>query len=99
MLSKISLLGLSHNILGIPVPLCVSLFSVLYPYSTFHRENASYYEVKQAATIYQAAKRCLLGPNAPFSGWVVSGEEWESFDARGELRNESQTGQRNQSGR
>lgn len=52
---------------------------------SFHRENASYHEAKQAATTYQAAKRCLIGPNAPFAGWVVSGEEWESFDAHGEI--------------
>jgi hypothetical protein len=78
------------------VCLLVSPFNV--PCSTFHRHSASYHEVKQAATTYQAAKRCLLGPNAPFAGWVVSGEEWESFDARGELRSEAQNRQRNQSG-
>ncbi|KAH9991441.1 hypothetical protein BJV77DRAFT_1060715 [Russula vinacea] len=75
MLSKISLLGLLYttlSTLGFPVPL----------------ESASYHEVKQTATTYQAAKRCLIGPNAPFAGWVVSGEEWESFDAHGELRSE-----------
>jgi hypothetical protein len=54
-----------------------------------HRESASYHEAKQAATTYQAAKRCLIGPNAPFAGWVVSGEEWESFDVHGELRKRS----------
>ena len=95
MLSKISLLELSHTTLsslGRRVPPCVSLFPVfsVYPYSTFHRESASYHEVKQAATAYQAAKRCLLSPGAPFAGWVVSGEEWESFDARGDLRSEAQ---------
>lgn len=71
--------------------------SVHVSYSTFHRESASYHEIKQAATTYQAAKRCLLGPNAPFAGWVASGDEWESFDARGELRSEAQTRQHNYS--
>jgi hypothetical protein len=55
------------------------------PYSTFQRESTSYYEVKQTATTYQAAKQSLMGPGAPFAGWIVSGEEWESFDARGNL--------------
>ena len=71
------------------VCLLVSCFTV-YPYSTFRRESDSYHQVKQAATTYQTAKRCLLGPGAPFAGWVVSGEEWESFDARGDLRSEAQ---------
>ena len=92
MLSKISLLGLSYttlSTLGFPVPPCASFcVSVHVLYSTFHRESASYHEVKQTATTYQAAKRCLIGPNAPFAGWVVSGEEWESFDAHGELWSE-----------
>ena len=94
MLSKISLLGLSQttlNTLGFPVPLWASpcsRVSVQVLCSILHRESASYYEVKQAATTYQDAKRCLIGPNAPFAGWVVSGEEWESFDAHGELRSE-----------
>lgn len=60
-------------------------------------ESASYHEAKLAATTYQAAKRCLIGPNAPFAGWVVSGEEWESFDVHGELRSETQTRQHSQS--
>ena len=75
----------------VPQYLCASLcfcVSVHVLHSTFHRESASYHEVKQTATTYQAAKRCLIGPNAPFAGWVVSGEEWESFDAHGELRSE-----------
>ncbi|KAI9507168.1 adenosine deaminase/editase, partial [Russula earlei] len=77
MLSKISLFELSRmtlSVLGHPVP----------------PESASYYQVKQAATTYQAAKRSLLGPSAPFAGWVVSGEEWESFDARGDLPSDAQ---------
>ena len=71
------------------VCLLVSVFLFVL-YSTFPSESASYYEIKQAATTYQAAKRCLLGPNAPFAGWVISGEEWESFDARGDLRQPEQ---------
>lgn len=62
-----------------------------------HRESASYHEAKQASTTYQAAKRCLIGPNAPFAGWIISGEEWESFDVHGELRSEEQIRQHNQS--
>lgn len=65
--------------------------------SSFHRESTSYHEAKQAATAYQAAKRCLIGPNAPFAGWVVSGEEWESFNAHGELRSDAPTRQHSQS--
>lgn len=74
------------------VCLLVSFF-LFVPYSTFPSESASYHEVKQAVTTYQAAKRCLLGPNAPFAGWVISGEEWESFNARGDLRSEAQHNQ------
>ncbi|KAH9970826.1 adenosine deaminase/editase [Lactifluus volemus] len=73
MLSKISLLQLTlntHNTLGHPV----------LPSSA----SESYYGAKQAAGAYQAAKRSLLSQGAPFEGWVVSGEEWESFDARGD---------------
>ncbi|KAH9983470.1 adenosine deaminase/editase [Russula compacta] len=78
MLSKTSLFDLSRStlsILGHQVPL----------------ESATYYEVKQAATTYQAAKRLLLAPGAPFAGWVVSGEEWESFDTRGALSGDVET--------
>lgn len=60
-------------------------------HSAFHRENISYHKVKQTATTYQAAKRSLLGPSAPFASWIVSGEEWESFDAHGELPGEVRT--------
>jgi tRNA-specific adenosine deaminase 1 len=49
-------------------------------------ENASYHGAKQSVTTYQAAKRSLLGPGAPFASWVVSGEEWESFDAHGDVQ-------------
>ena len=98
MLSKISLMGLSHttlSVLGRTVFLWVFFCSLfLYKLQSYiHRESTSYHEAKQAANAYQAAKRCLLGPNAPFAGWVISGEEWESFDVHGELRNETQTGQ------
>jgi len=88
MLSKISLLELSRvtlSVLGHQVPPCVCMFAFLGGHSTFHRENASYYQAKQAAATYQVAKRSLLGPSAPFAGWVISGEEWESFDACGNL--------------
>ncbi|KAI0253144.1 adenosine deaminase/editase [Lactifluus subvellereus] len=72
MLSKIVLFELSLytlNILGHPMPL----------------ESVSYHKAKQAAMTYQAAKRSLFGPGAPFASWIVSGEEWESFDTHGNL--------------
>jgi len=71
MLSKLALFELSRttlSVLGHAIPL----------------EGASYHAAKKAVTTYQVAKRSLLGPGAPFAGWVVSGEEWESFDAHGE---------------
>jgi hypothetical protein len=102
MLSKVSLMGLSHATLGVlgrTAFLWVYMFPFLSVWTpshpSFHRESASYHEAKQAATTYQAAKRCLIGPNAPFAGWVVSGEEWESFDVHGELRSEAQARQHN----
>src|SRR5712675_438225 len=52
MLSKISLLELSRvtlSVLGHQVPPCVCMFAFLGGHSTFHRENASYYQAKQAA--------------------------------------------------
>ncbi|KAI9448569.1 adenosine deaminase/editase [Lactarius indigo] len=51
--------------------------------TTLH-ESTSYHATKQTANTYQAAKRSLISPGAPFAGWVVSGEEWESFDTHGE---------------
>jgi tRNA-specific adenosine deaminase 1 len=90
MLSKISLLQLTHNThntLGHPVIPSVSIFFIsLVTLYILHSESASesYYGAKQAAGAYQAAKRSLLSQGAPFEGWVVSGEEWESFDARGD---------------
>ncbi|KAF8270878.1 adenosine deaminase/editase [Lactarius quietus] len=51
---------------------------------TMPPDGASYHAAKKAATTYQVAKRSLLGPGAPFTGWIVSGEEWESFDVHGE---------------
>jgi hypothetical protein len=97
-------MGLSHTTLGVLgrteflwVYCTCFPFSLYGLESSFNRESASYLEAKQAATAYQAAKRCLIGPNAPFAGWVVSGEEWESFDAHGELLSEAQPRQHNQS--
>ncbi|KAH8986322.1 adenosine deaminase/editase [Lactarius akahatsu] len=71
MLSKLALFELSRttlNVLGHAMP----------------PEGASYHAAKQTANTYQVAKRSLLSPGAPFAGWVVSGEEWESFDTHGE---------------
>ena len=85
--------------LGISVGVLVSLFHCMDSTHPSHRECASYHEAKQAVTAYQAAKRRLIGPNAPFAGWVVSGQEWESFDVHGELRSEAPTRQDDQSRR
>ena len=60
------------------------VYKLSYLSRVFDSEGASYHAAKQAASTYQVAKRSLLGPGAPFAGWVVSGEEWESFDAHGE---------------
>jgi len=94
-LSKVSLFELSRttlSILGHLVPRCVRLFTFfIMLHSAFHRENISYHKVKQTATTYQAAKQSLLGPSAPFASWIVSGEEWESFDAHGELPGDVRT--------
>jgi len=87
--------------LSLPAPLsaflvtwCPSVSACLRLHNTplsFHRESISYHKVKQTATTYQAAKQSLLGPSAPFAGWIVSGEEWESFDAHGELPSDVRT--------
>ncbi|KAI0260953.1 adenosine deaminase/editase [Gloeopeniophorella convolvens] len=69
-LSKIALLSLSRATLS-------SLGRPLPP--------SSYYDLKQAATAYQAAKRVLLKPGAPFSGWIISGRMWEAFDSLGKV--------------
>ncbi|KZT12898.1 uncharacterized protein LAESUDRAFT_640421 [Laetiporus sulphureus 93-53] len=45
------------------------------------KPNATYHELKQSSTKYQAAKALLQGGKGPFAGWVVSGIEWESFDS------------------
>lgn len=71
--------------------MCLLVYVVGSPHSTLYRESATYHEVKRAAATYQAAKRLLLASGAPFAGWVVSGEEWESFDARGALSSDAET--------
>lgn len=72
MLSKLALFELSRTTLSV-------LGHAMPP------EGASYHAAKQTANTYQVAKRSLLlSPGAPFAGWVVSGEEWESFDTHGE---------------
>ncbi|KAI0356529.1 hypothetical protein OH77DRAFT_1477651 [Trametes cingulata] len=48
----------------------------------------TYCEAKNEASQYQAAKTSLKGPGGPFEGWVVSGQEWESFYIDGSLREE-----------
>jgi len=48
--------------------------------------TSTYYERKQSTTTadYRAAKRALMGEAGPFSGWVKSGQRWESFNVNGE---------------
>ena len=46
----------------------------------------SYHEAKKSASDeYQKNKLALRGSGAPFAGWLVSGDTWESFDAFGVL--------------
>ena len=45
----------------------------------------SYYAAKRLDTAYQAARSALKGPVGPFSGWLVSGRGWESFNSEGRL--------------
>ncbi|KAH9041952.1 adenosine deaminase/editase [Lactarius hengduanensis] len=71
MLSKLALFELSRTTLSV-------LGHAMPP------EGASYHAAKQTAITYQVAKQSLLTPGAPFAGWVVSGEEWESFDTHGD---------------
>lgn len=48
-------------------------------------ESSTYYAVKQSVVHYQHAKHALLGPSAPFAGWICSGRQWEGFDCQGAL--------------
>lgn len=41
--------------------------------------SATYYDTKQMMVDYQACKFMLQGPEGPFSGWVKSGVQWQSF--------------------
>jgi tRNA-specific adenosine deaminase 1 len=43
------------------------------------RNTATYFECKQSISEYQAAKQALMGETGPFSGWIKSGKQWESF--------------------
>ena len=72
-------------------PVCPRVYVFIILHSAFHRESISYHKVKRTATTYQAVKRSLSGPSAPFAGWIVSGEEWESFNAHGELPRDVRT--------
>lgn len=44
----------------------------------------SYRAAKDNASNYQEAKHALRGPGAPFSGWVASGVEHDTFDWNGQ---------------
>ncbi|KAI0069181.1 adenosine deaminase/editase [Artomyces pyxidatus] len=64
MLSKVSLFGLYRTVLtALALP----------------GPDVSYHSAKQSSESYQIAKHVLLGPEAPFSGWIYSGTEWENF--------------------
>lgn len=64
--SKISMLHMYHDTL---VTLGVDARSDL----------RTYFEIKQAVSHYQAARRCLQAEGCAFAGWITSGEQWESF--------------------
>jgi hypothetical protein len=66
-------------------PVCLHLYVFYVTVLILLSEGNSYHGAKQSAATYQAAKRSLLGPGAPFASWVISGEEWESFDAHGDF--------------
>ncbi|QRV76644.1 hypothetical protein RhiJN_04659 [Ceratobasidium sp. AG-Ba] len=46
--------------------------------------STSYYQLKRVedAKEYQGLKDALRLPGAPLEGWLVSGQEWESFEAK-----------------
>ena len=48
-------------------------------------KSSTYCAVKQSVVLYQHTKRALLGPSAPFAGWICSGRQWEGFDCQGAL--------------
>ena len=53
------------------------------------RPDATYHDIKQAATAYQTAKSILNAPSRPFAGWIVSGKKWESFTVDGVVATET----------
>ncbi|KAH9947307.1 hypothetical protein B0H21DRAFT_692369 [Amylocystis lapponica] len=47
------------------------------------QEKVAYFNAKQRAIEYEVGKTALQAPNSPFSGWLRSGVQWESFDSDG----------------
>ncbi|KAF9482006.1 adenosine deaminase/editase, partial [Pholiota conissans] len=70
---------------------CALMSSVLFAPSLFcstangnDAAKLTYLQVKRTATSYGDAKRQLVGPGRPFSGWVETGEEWQRFNVDGD---------------
>jgi hypothetical protein len=52
---------------------------------TSNRPISTYFQVKRSVAGYQAARQGLISEGCPFSGWKISGVQWESFDVNGEF--------------
>jgi len=50
------------------------------------RDTITYSECKQSMSEYQGAKQAVTGETGPFSGWIKSGKQWESFNADGDCQ-------------
>lgn len=44
----------------------------------------TYLQLKLLASSYQIAKEKLMGEGGPFTGWLVSGSQWQGFNRNGE---------------
>lgn len=50
----------------------------------------TYFDVKQSAHEYQAAKLALIGPGGGLHGWKYCGAPWQSFDVEAEIIREGE---------
>ncbi|PFH52543.1 hypothetical protein AMATHDRAFT_139845 [Amanita thiersii Skay4041] len=64
-----------------------SLHSILQSITNM-KVSQTYHDLKKAEKQYQRVKSVLKDDKAPFSGWIRSGESWESFFVNGEVLNE-----------
>lgn len=44
----------------------------------------TYLQLKLSASGYQTAKETLMGKSGPFTGWLISGSQWQGFNRNGE---------------